>query len=366
MASQIPFTRGVPSSDLLPVDAMREAVEQAMRSEPTTALAYATGAGHEGLRAWIAGRHGVEPSRVVCTNGSLQALLFVAEVELAEGPRRVLVEAPTYDRAILVLRRAGADVAGIPVDGDGLDVDALAADIERHGAPALVYVIPNFQNPSGATLAADRRHRLVELARTHGFTIIEDDPYGLLRWRGEMLPSLLELGGESVISMSSFTKTVAPGLRVGYAIAPGELAPRLIRHANDTYISPSMLSQSALAAYCAGGNFEPWVGQARAALQERCAAMCEAVDEHFPAGSTYVRPDGGYFVWVDAPEGVDTTRLLGEATAAGVPYVKGADFFAEPAGERSLRLAFSAVPPDQIHEGIARLGGILSSALATA
>jgi DNA-binding transcriptional MocR family regulator len=367
MASQIPFTRGVPSADLLPIDELRVAVTRALQDEPAVALSYSTGAGHAGLRKWIGERHGVGADRVVTTNGSLQALLFAGELLIGDGGRkRVLVEAPTYDRAILLLRRAHGDVHGIPVDEHGLDVDALADDIRIHGVPSLVYVIPNFQNPSGATLSLERRHQLIALSREHGFTIIEDDPYGLLRWRGEDLPTLLALGGEGVISMSSFTKTVAPGLRIGYAILPPALAARMTKHANETYISPSMVSQSALAAYVAAGSFEPWVEQAKAELERRCDAMCDAVDAHFPRGSHYVRPDGGYFLWVDGPEGVDATRLLDEATAAGVPYVKGADFFAEPAGERSFRLAFSAVPPEQIREGIQRLGGIVSGALATA
>src|SRR4051812_29610915 len=219
MASQIPFTRGVPSPDLLPVDDLREAMNEALQKEPAVALSYSTGAGHAGLRGWIAGRHDVDPERVVTTNGSLQALLFAGELLIGEGERRrVLVEAPTYDRAIVLLRRARADVHGIPSDGEGLDLDALEDDLRRNGPPALLYVIPTFQNPSGTTLPLERRRRLIELSREHGFTVIEDDPYGLLRWRGEGAPSLLELGGEGVVSMSSFTKTVAPGLRIGYAV----------------------------------------------------------------------------------------------------------------------------------------------------
>ena len=283
-----------PSADILPVADLREAASTALEREPALALSYSSGAGHPGLRSWIAGRHRVDASRVVCTNGSLQALLFVAEVLLRGAPnRRVLVEAPTYDRAIIVLRRAGAEVGAVAADEHGLNVDALQERIERDGPPALLYVIPNFQNPSGVTLPLERRERLVALSREHGFRILEDDPYGLLRWSGERVPSLFELdGGENVVALSSFTKTVAPGLRVGYAIAPEGVAADLTKHANDTYIAPSMLSQSTLHAYCEAGRFEPGVQRASAALQERCEAMAGALREHFPRGHAVRRARG--------------------------------------------------------------------------
>ena len=298
-------------------------------------------------------------------NGSLQAFAFLTEVLMREGTTRVLVEAPTYDRSLLLLARYGAEAEGIPVDEDGLDVDALERALGRGGTPAFLYVIPNFQNPSGATLSLERRQRLVELAAEREFLLVEDDPYGLLRWAGESLPSLLELGGhEHVVSLSSFTKTVAPGLRAGYAIAPDGLAKRLIKHAVDTQISPSSLSHATLAAYCAAGHFEPHLVRARAGLQERCTAMAEALAEHFPSSARYVVPDGGYFLWVELEPQIQTGPLLEQATAAGVPFVKGADFYAHEGGESSLRLAFSAVQPDEIREGIARLGGVVSQALA--
>jgi 2-aminoadipate transaminase len=368
MPAQIPFTRGVPSADLLPIAELREAAAAAFEREPARALSYSSGAGHPGLRSWIAGRHGVDAGRVVCTNGSLQALLFVAEVLLRGAPqRRVLVEAPTYDRAFIVLRRAGADVGAVAADEEGLNVEALQERIERDGPPALLYVIPNFQNPSGVTLPLERRERLVALAREHRFRILEDDPYGLLRFGGERVPSLHELdGGENVVALSSFTKTVAPGIRVGYAVAPEGVAADLTKHANDTYIAPSMLSQSTLHAYVEAGHFEPGVQRATGALRERCVAMAESLREHFPPGTRFVEPDGGYFIWVDLPEGADSGQLLVEAADAGVPYVKGPDFFAEGGGTSSLRLAFSAVAPEPIREGIARLAAIVARAPATA
>jgi DNA-binding transcriptional MocR family regulator len=361
MADAIPFTRGVPSADMLPVDDLRRALAAALEEEPVVALSYAAG-GHPGLRSWIGERHGVPGSRVVCANGSLEVFAFVADVLLARaGTPRVLVEAPTYDRSILILQRAGAEVVGVPVDGDGIDTDALATELER-GPVAFVYVIPNFQNPSGATMTLARRRRVLELAARHDAIVVEDDPYGLLRWAGETQPTLCELDGATrVVSLSSFTKTVAPGLRVGYAVASEELAAAIGKHAENTYISPCMVSQAGLAAYCRAGYFEPGVERAKRALQERCDAMVEAVREHLPPSLRMVVPEGGYFLWLDLGPGADTTALAARAAEAGVPFVKGADFYADGGGTTCLRLAFSAVPPDRIREGIARLGAVIAA-----
>jgi DNA-binding transcriptional MocR family regulator len=361
MAEAIPFTRGVPSADMLPVDDMRRALATAMEREPVVALSYSPG-GHKGLRTWIGGHYGAPAERVVCANGSLEAFAFVASVLLDRASsRRVLVEAPTYDRSILILQRAGAEVVGVPVDGDGIDTDALAAELERE-TPAFLYVIPNFQNPSGATMSLERRKRVLELAEQHDIIVVEDDPYGLLRWAGESHPTLCELdGGTRVMTLSSFTKTVAPGLRIGYVVAPEGLATAVAKYAENTYISPCMVSQAGLAAYCEAGSFEPGVERAKQALKARCDAMVESVRAHFPAEAQMVVPEGGYFLWVDLGPDADTTALAVRAAEAGVPFVKGADFFAGGGGTTSLRLAFSAVPPDKIREGIERLGAVIAA-----
>jgi 2-aminoadipate transaminase len=361
MADAIPFTRGVPSADMLPVDDMRAALATAMEREPVVALSYSPG-GHNGLRRWIGARHGAPAERVNCANGSLEAFAFVAGVLLERASTaRVIVEAPTYDRSILILKRAGADVVGVPVDGDGMDTDALAAELER-GPAAFIYVIPNFQNPSGATMSLARRTRLLELARQHGTLVVEDDPYGLLRWAGETLPTLIDLDPGNVVTLSSFTKTVAPGLRIGYAVAPAEISAAIAKYAENTYISPCMVSQAGLAAYCEAGFFEPGVERAKQELKARCDAMVESVRQHFPADVKMVVPQGGYFLWLDLGPGADTTALALRAAEAGVPFVKGADFYADGGGTTSLRLAFSAVPADRIREGIERLGAVIASA----
>ena len=361
MADAIPFTRGVPSADMLPVDDFRRALADAMQREPTVALSYSTG-GHPGLRRWIGERYGVPGERVVCANGSLEVFAFVASVLLARASTaRVLVEAPTYDRSILILQRAGADVVGVPVDGDGIDTNALAAELERE-EPAFLYVIPNFQNPSGATMSLERRRRVLELAARHGVVVVEDDPYGLLRWAGETHPTLFDLDdGGRVLTLSSFTKSVAPGLRIGYVVAPEALGAAVGKYAENTYISPCMVSQAGLAAYCQAGYFEPGVERAKLELKTRCDAMVESVRARFPSDAQMVVPQGGYFLWIDLGAGADTTELAKRAAEAGVPFVKGADFYADGGGTTCLRLAFSAVPADRIREGIERLGAVIAA-----
>ena len=358
MAEQIPFTRGVPSADLLPIEQLRASAQTAFETDAVQALSY-TPDGHPGLRSWIGARHGVGADQVICANGSLELFSFVAAVLLGAAPtRRVIVEAPTYDRSILILQRLGAEVVGVPVDQNGMVVEALEEELAK-GPAALVYTIPNFQNPSGATLSRDRREALCALAARDGFTIVEDDPYGLLRWAGEPQPTIHSLAPEHVVTMSSFTKTVAPGLRIGYCVAAPLLAKAIGAYATNTYISPSMLPQATLAAYCAAGHFEPGVERATAALSERCAAMVQAVREHFPSTARLVVPQGGYFLWIDLGSGADTGALAVRAQAEGVPFVKGADFFADGAGGTALRLAFSAVLPPQIAVGIERLGALI-------
>ena len=359
MPEQIPFTRGVPSTDLLPIEQLRASAATAFETDAVTTLSY-TPNGHPGLRAWIGERHGVPSDQVICTNGSLEVFSFVCAVLLEQAAtRRVIVEAPTYDRSILLLRRLGAEIVAVPVDRDGLVVEALE-EVLADGVPALVYTIPNFQNPSGTTLSEPRRHELCELAARHGFTIVEDDPYGLLRWAGATAPSLFSLAPDRVVTMSSFTKTVAPGLRVGYAVAAPQRAKAIGAYATNTYIAPSMPAQATLAAYCAAGHFEPGVARATEALHERCDAMVEAVRARFPARARFVVPEGGYFLWVDLGDRAETSELAVRAQTAGVPFVPGSDFYADGSGTSQLRLAFSAVAPAQIREGIERLGGIIS------
>jgi 2-aminoadipate transaminase len=361
MATQIPFTRGVPSADLLPVDDIRAAAAAALQDDAVAALSYAP-KGHLGLREWIAERHGVSPERVLLVNGSLEGLGFLARHLLAEGGTAV-VEDPTYDRTLKVLVAAGAELRAVPLEADGIDLDAVRQAFDASPLPTLAYLVPTYQNPSGVCLSLQKRRAVVELARERGVVLVEDDPYGLLRFEGEALPSLSELdGGDNVVYSCSFTKTIAPGVRTGYLVLPERHVPALATLSANTYIAPNSFAEATLAAYCRMGFFEPNVARARDGLRLRRDAMESALREHFPQGSSWTTPQGGYFFWVELPSHIDPTAALAAATTAGVPYVSGTDFSHSSVGRHSMRLAFSAVAPDLIEEGIARLGTVLAKA----
>jgi 2-aminoadipate transaminase len=354
----ISFARGVPSPDLLPVAELHHAAARALDADPAGALAYGDGAGYGPLRRWIGERYDADPARVMCTNGSLQGLAFLAEALFAGSGGRAFVEAPTYDRAILILRRFGASVEGIPLEADGLAVDQIAERCAAGDVPGLVYTIPNFQNPGGVTLSEGKRVRLAELAAQYGFLVMEDDPYGDLRFSGGAQPRIRDLdSADRVIYSTSFTKTIAPGLRTGALILPPDLFAPLRGLAIDTYIGPSMFTEATIYQYCAAGNFDPGVERMRAALHERCSTLVAAVRRHLPQAE-FVEPQGGYFLWLRLP-GADCDALLEQATAAGVPFVKGSSCFVDGGGHDELRLAYSACHPSEMDEGIARLASLL-------
>jgi DNA-binding transcriptional MocR family regulator len=361
MPPTVPFTRGAPSADLLPVEDLKAAAVRALEEDAAGALAYGPG-GYAGLREWIAARHRVDPARVLLLNGSLQGLTFLAQHLFLGRGGRAVVEAPTYDRTLTTFRAFGAHVDAIPVDGDGMDVDALAELLRRDGRPDVVYVIPTFQNPSGASMPEARRRRLVELAAEHDLLVVEDDPYGPLRFEGHAAPALHELdGGRHVVYSCSFTKTVAPGVRTGYLVLPDDLVAPFAALSANTYIAPNTFAEATLAAYCRAGRFEPNVARATRMLHDRRDAMEAGLRRAFPGGTRWTTPEGGYFFWVELPDGVDTAARLADATAHGVPYVKGSDFRVDDGGASSLRLAFSAAVPEQIAEGMDRLGAVLSA-----
>ena len=354
------FARGVPTPDCLPVEELADCARAAIVRDGKTVLSYGPGGGYAPLREWIAARHGVDPSRVIVTSGSLQGFVFLAE-QLVQPGTRVLVEAPTYDRPLKILARLGADVAGIDTDEYGLVPEALEQALAAGSKPAFLYTIATFQNPSGRTLTLERRRRVVEIARKHDLLVIEDDPYGLVRFEGEPLPTMFEIdGGRTVVYESSFSKTIAPGVRVGYFVLPAGLAEQIEALAVSTYITPPYMAQATVFEFLRRGSFEPNLERVNDAMRVRRDAMLEALDVHLDGEATWTRPDGGYFVWLKMGSGQDTTAALPHAESEGVPYIKGSDFFvAGRGGRRSLRLAFSFVSPEQIGHGIGRLAPLL-------
>jgi DNA-binding transcriptional MocR family regulator len=332
---------------------VREAAARALESDWERALSYGTGIGHPALCEWIAERHGdLEPGQVMVTNGSLEAGAMLFGQLLSPGDR-VAVEQPSYDRTLLLLGRLGVDLVPIALEEDGLDVAALEQALAA-GPLKLAHVIPNFHNPAGCTLSAEKRERLLALAAEHGFWIFEDDPYRELPFEERPPPTMLAGdGADRVIHASSFSKTVSPGVRVGYLAGPAEEIKALAKHANEQYISPNMLAEAIVLELCRSGDLDRNIEFVRGALQERRDALVSALREQLPEAE-FVVPGGGYFLWLDLAEGVDSEELRKVAVEQGVGFIAGPDFMLE-GGESSLRLSFASVPPDRIGEGVARL-----------
>ena len=351
--TNISLARGAPSLDIVDVEGLKAAAQSAFERDPAGTFAYGTSAGYPHLLEWIAAKHDVPPDRVIATNGSMQADAFLFQQLVGPGDV-VVVEAPTYDRTLLSLRQLGAEILAIPLEPDGIDVDALELALREGANPKLAHIIPNFQNPAGCTLSLEKRERLLALAGEYGFTIFEDDPYVALRFEGESLPTMLSMGGaETVVYASSFSKTVCPGIRVGYLVGPADTIAAIRKLATNTYISPNMVAQSIVAEFCHSGAIDRSIETVKAALRERRDATAVALERHLP-DARFVAPQGGYFLWVDLPEGTDVAALEAAALERGVVFVKGTDFLIE-GGDSSLRIAYSAVPPDQIEEGIGRV-----------
>jgi len=352
----ISFARGAPSADILPHEAVREAAAHALESDWEKALSYGTGRGHLGLGEWIADLHGVEAEQVMITNGSMEgaALLFRRLVSAGD---RVIVEQPTYDRTLLLLQQAGADIVGAALEADGVDPSAVES-ASGQGEVKLAHVIPNFHNPAGCTLSLEKRAALVKLAAEQGFTIFEDDPYRLICFEQAAGKTMLEMDtADRVIHASSFSKSVSPGVRVGYLVGPTEQIAALAKKANETYISPNMLAESIVFELCRSGGLDENLKVVNAALSERRDALVDALREHIPEAE-FVVPEGGYFLWLDLNDDVDTTALLAQAKEEGVTFVAGPDFMLE-GGSSSLRLSFAPVPAGDVAEGVQRLGRAL-------
>jgi len=350
----ISFARGIPAPDCIPVDELAECARDVVARDGATVLSYGPVGGYLPLREWIGERHGVDPARVLVTNGSLQGMVFLAE---RFAGKRVIVESPTYDRPLKILAARGVEVTLVEMDEEGLVPDALERALQSGEKPAFVYTIPTFQNPSGRTLTPGRRQRLVELARERDLLLLEDDPYGLVRYEGAAPPTLFELdGGSNVMYSSSFSKTIAPGLRVGYFVLPESLEQELEAIAVSTYITPVLLGQATVFEFLRRGNLEPNLQRVSSLLGARRDAMLEALEEELPF-ARWSHPEGGYFIWLELPEQTDAGALLDRAGEAGVTFVKGADFGGAP---NTARLAFSFVSPDEIREGVRRLAALVA------
>lgn len=348
----ISFARGAPSLDIVDVEGLRAAADRAFREDPAGMTGYGTAVGYPPLREWIAAKHGVAVENVVVTNGSMQADAFLFDT-LVQAGDTVIVERPTYDRTLLSLRNRGVDVRMVELEPDGLDVAALERVLVAGARPRLAHVIPNFQNPAGYTLSLAKRERLLELAREHDFVIFEDDPYVDIRFEGEPLPTMRSLDPERVIYASSFSKTVAPGIRVGYLVGPRDVIAGVIKHATETYISPNMVAQAIVNQFVRSGGMDSAIVTVKEALRERVATLCAALARELPE-ARFEQPQGGYFMWVELPRGTDIDALYDAALSRGVQFVKGSDFVLD-GGDSTLRIAYSGVTVPEIEAGVTRL-----------
>ena len=356
MPDTISFARGAPSPDLIPVEAVRHAASTALEDDWKVALSYGVGIGHPGLCEWIADRHGLDGAgNVMVTNGSLEAGAMLFRHVLEPGDR-VVVEQPSYDRTLLLLEQIGVEFVPVELEDDGLDVAAVERALES-GPIKLVHVIPNFHNPAGCTLSEEKRRRLVELAAEHDFMIFEDDPSRELPFGKAPPETMLSMDSDDrVIHASSFSKTVSPGVRMGYLAGPADRIASMAKVANENYISPNMLAGSVVLELARSGALDRNIAEVKVKLQERRDALVEALGRHLPE-ATFVLPGGGYFLWADLGEDADTVALAQRAKEAGAPFIPGTDFMLD-GGQTKLRFSFASVPADLIDEGVSRIASV--------
>jgi 2-aminoadipate transaminase len=362
VADEIVFTRGVPPPEAFPTEELGACFDAAVRENPGVVLQYGQQRGYAPLREELAGEYGVSPQQILIGNGSLQLQDLVSSYLLRPGAA-VYTEQPSYDRAIKTFRRRTARTLGIPLEEDGISVERLEAALRRE-APAFLYLVPDFQNPAGATLSLEKRQKVVELADRYGFWVIEDIPYRKLRYEGDEVPLLREIDPSRVITMSSFSKLLSPGMRVGFMISPEDLTREVTAIGEETYLSPVLPTQAAVAEFLRRKLLEPNVERLKDLYTPRWKAMAGAVRRELPGAQAFI-PSGGFFVSVMLPEDANTENLVGRAQDTGLVLTPGAAFFADPVeggeagGDRFVRLPFCAVTPEQIEEGVRRLASLL-------
>ncbi|MGD0830915.1 MAG: PLP-dependent aminotransferase family protein [Terracidiphilus sp.] len=363
----ISFAGGLPAPELFPVENVLRATESVLREGGAGALQYSPSEGYAPLREVFATesrRRGIACTAddILIMTGSQQPLDLTGKIFLDAGDC-VLTESPTYMAAIQAFQTYGARFAALPTDADGLIPDDLPALIERE-RPKFLYTIPNFQNPTGVTLTGERRQKLYSIAAQHELIILEDDPYGSLRYAGQSIPPIKALDTEGiVIYLSTVSKTIAPGLRVGWAIASKEIRAKLTIAKQAADLHTSSLDQRIVHRYLTDFDSEAHIERIRRSYGERFSIMDATLRETMPQGFTWTHPEGGMFLWVTCPEGVNTNELMREAFARKVLFVPGQDFFSNDPGLRYMRLNFSNAAPEQIRVGIRRLAEVCAAAI---
>ncbi len=364
----ISFAGGLPAPELFPVREIEEACHYLLREEPKKALQYSTTEGYHPLREFLAdsmAKYGIQHAaeNILITTGSQQGLDLLGKVFI--DPRTpILTGEPTYLGAIQALRAYGADFMTVPLDEDGMQVDRIEAVLEKEGMPRLLYVLPNFHNPAGTTLPEERRRQLVKIARKHDLIIVEDDPYGSLRYEEEDIIPITALAPERTIYLGTFSKTLAPGLRIGWVVAPVEIIQRLVQAKQGADLHSSTFTQMIANDVAQRGILKAHIRQIRKVYSERRDTMLDALTECWPNGCCWTRPQGGLFLWAQVPEAINTVDLMKVALAKKVAYVPGVNFYPKAdGGFNAMRLNFSNAIPERIVEGVRRLGEALKEAL---
>ncbi len=367
----ISFAGGLPATEVLPVDEIQDAVARVLKDRGKYSLQYGSTEGYLPLREMV-GRHtarygiDISPENIMITSGSQQALDLLGKIFINRGDR-IVVEAPTYLGALQAWNAYGAEYVPVPSDEDGMITDELEKALRT--GPKFIYALPNFQNPTGSTLTMERRVRLVELADRYGVPIVEDDPYGQLRFEGEHLPSLVVIDNKlhtnngsytgNVIYLSTFSKILAPGLRLGWVIAPGVVIRKLVMAKQGTDLNSATFNQVLAHEVGQHGFFDRHVKEICDIYRERRDVMLDMLSELMPPGVYWTHPHGGLFLWAELPEGMNTTTLFPEAVAQKVAYVPGESFFPCGGGENTMRLNFSYSRPELITEGMTRLANVI-------
>jgi 2-aminoadipate transaminase len=362
------FAGGLPAPELFPVEEIAAAHAEVLKNDGRAALQYSVTEGYGPLREWVAARLSrrgirVAPDQVLITNGSQQGIDLVGRVVLDPGDT-VAVENPSYLAALQAFSGCEAEFLAVPSDDDGMDVEALEQAL-RKKVPKLIYLVADFNNPKGTSLSLSRRRHLVRLAQAHRVPVIEDNPYGELRFRGEALPPLAALDESGVVvHLGTFSKTLAPGMRLGWLAGPRELvrAATIVKQATDLHTGS--LSQRAVVALLGHFDYDGHLAKLQKVYGDRCLAMLGALSRHLPKGTSFTRPDGGLFVWAGLPAGLSADALFPEALREKVAFVPGSSFFAAEPRQEMLRLNFSNRPPALIEEGMERLGKVVRRHLA--
>jgi len=358
---------GMPAPELFPIREFQEACRYILEHEGRQALQYSVTEGYPPLKQYLVDKmrkYGVpaEEENVLIVNGSQQALDLIGKVFLNPGDT-VLTDGPTYLGAIQAWKAYEARFVTVPLDDEGTRVD-LVEDILKHEPVKFIYCLPNFHNPAGVTLSLERRHKLVDLAARYGVFIVEDDPYGELRFEGEDITPIVVMHKENTVYLSTFSKTLAPGIRLGWIVAPAKVIGRLVQAKQGTDLHTSIFVQMIANDICQRGFLRQHVKRIRDTYRERCAVMLSAMEEYFPPEVHWTRPQGGLFLWVIFPDGVNSMDLLKAALEEKVAFIPGTAFYPDGAnGQNALRLTFSTASPEMIEEGIKRLGRAIAKQL---